>query len=559
MEDAPYDYKILTRPRETQANSISTHSAGQETKLSEIHKTFEAELQAYEDLKIREETSEDWIFDANSGYFYSRSAQTYALWDSQNQEWMYFDSNSAYDPEQSKTDESMSIPNKEHGSEEATDGTREEGQLSDSETCGVTSLPAIDNITNEPDQKYKNISDVDSVSHHVGQLEEQNTRIFSPPQGYVKTSEAQYFFHPESNIWFDVYSGIYSAYDESTQTYTPVDPSSIVYTSPVSNEDSAIDQGEPGSDATLRLVVMESGILKSGHLVLVDANGISMGRDRWDDRRLRLAEMPTSKHHCQIYCSSSAATDAKSDDDDMSAVTTLDTFFIVDNGSQNGTFVNSKRLSESKMSSKPHQLCHLDELVVGSTKFQVHLHKQWTCDVCTVTEGKMIDISQKFDGNASHNKIKQKGSEGDIGFDGINNNNNATQKELLEFQRREELNRLKRKYMGQPNVKHKHTKYVDRAAIRREIHPDNSPIRKDWEDVSGTNSEIEINVQTKIGSENRGNKLLQKMGWKEGQGLGCNGTGILDPVQLVNNEGTRGLGASTVKNSSETLQEATRR
>ncbi|CAG8788247.1 28836_t:CDS:2, partial [Racocetra persica] len=459
--DAPYDYKILTRPRETQANSISTHSAGQETKLSEIHKTFEAELQAYEDLKIREETSEDWIFDANSGYFYSRSAQTYALWDSQNQEWMYFDSNSAHDPEQSKTDESMSIPNKEHGSEEATD--------------------------------------------------EQNTRIFSPPQGYVKTSEAQYFFHPESNIWFDVYSGIYSAYDESTQTYTPVDPSSIVYTSPISNEDSAIDQGEPGSDATLRLVVMESGILKSGHLVLVDANGISMGRDRWDDRRLRLAEMPTSKHHCQIYCSSSATADAKSDDDDMSAVTTLDTFFIVDNGSQNGTFVNSKRLSESKMSSKPHQLCHLDELVVGSTKFQVHLHKQWTCDVCTVTEGKMIDISQKFDGNASHNKIKQKGSEGDIGFDGINNNNNATQKELLEFQRREELNRLKRKYMGQPNVKHKHTKYVDRAAIRREIHPDNSPIRKDWEDVSGTNSEIEINVQTKIGSENRGNKLLQKM------------------------------------------------
>ncbi|CAG8457946.1 5346_t:CDS:2 [Dentiscutata heterogama] len=561
MEDAPYDYKILTRPREAQANSISTHSAGQETKLSGINKTFEAELQAYEDLKIREETSEDWVFDENSGYYYSRSAQTYALWDSHNQEWMYFDSNSACDPEKSRTNESTSISNKEHGSEDATDGAREEGQLSDSETCGVTSLPAIDNIINEPDQKYKNISDVDSVSHHVGKSEEQNTRIFSPPQGYVKTSEAQYFFHPESNIWFDVYSGVYSAYDESTQTYTPVDPSSIVYTSPVSNEDSAIDQGEPGSDATLRLVVMESGILKSGHLVLVDANGISMGRDRWDDRRLRLAEMPTSKHHCQIYCSSSTAADAKSDDDDPSSVTTLDTFFIVDIGSQNGTFVNSKRLSESKMSSKPHQLCHLDELVVGSTKFQVHLHKQWTCDVCTVTEGKMIDISQKLDGNANHNKIKHKGSEGDIGFDGTSNNINATQKELLEFQRREELNRLKRKYMGQPSVKPKHTKYVDRAAIRREIHPDNSPIRKDWEDISRINSEIEVNVQTKIGSENRGNKLLQKMGWKEGQGLGCNGTGILDPVQLVTNEGTKGLGASanTVKNPSETLQEATRR
>ncbi|RHZ44118.1 hypothetical protein Glove_757g18 [Diversispora epigaea] len=393
------------------------------------------------------------------------------------------------------------------------------------------------------------------------EIEEQNSQIFTPPTGYIPTSEIQYYFNPESNIWFDTHSGVYSIYDESTQTYTPIELPSTIYTSPsASIELTAIDHGEPGSDATLRLVVLESEILQSGHLVLVDANGISMGRDRWDDRRLRLAEMPTSKHHCQIFCSSSNVSDNNAgEDDDLSTHTNLDTFFIVDNGSQNGTFVNSKRLSESKVSSKPYQLNHMDELIVGSTKFQVHLHKKWTCDECTVTEGKMIDISQKFDGNVNYSKTKQRNIEGDTGV--INSNNNATQKELLEFQRREELNRLKRKYMGPSNANHK-KKYVDRAAIRRGIYPDNSPIRKDWEDDSTIPQEKDISVQTKIGSDNKGNKLLQKMGWKEGQGLGRDGTGILDPVQLVTNNGTAGLGAGlgkNTKNVSETLQEATRR
>ncbi|CAI2195891.1 6759_t:CDS:2 [Funneliformis geosporum] len=284
-----------------------------------------------------------------------------------------------------------------------------------------------------------------------------------------------------------------------------------------------------------------------------------MGRDRWDDRRLRLAEMPTSKHHCQIFCSNN------NEEGGGSPISnSVDTFFIVDIGSQNGTFVNSQRLSESKMSSKPYQLNHMDEVVVGSTKFQVHLHKQWTCDICTVTEGKMIDISQKNDGISNNmNKSKQKISEGDMITNiGSNINNNTTQKELLEFQRREELNRLKRKYMGPSNINQKHKKYVDRAALRREIHPDNGPVKKDWEDISQVSAEETKNLQTKIGSDNKGNKLLQKMGWKEGQGLGRHGTGILDPVQLITNEGRVGLGAGGKKSqnsTTETLQEATRR
>ncbi|CAB4415293.1 unnamed protein product [Rhizophagus irregularis] len=551
MEDAPYDYKILTRPRANPTNANCSNANEQDSKVVENRSIFDDALQAYEELKNREENvSEDWEYNEESGYYYSESTKMYALWDTHIQDWIYFDKferdrRKNYKIDVTKIDHKHEdSSNSDKDTEDSIDSAREEGQISDSEAYETASL-SYENSTNGQDI-HKN-------------SKEKHMCTYSVPAGYIVTSEERYYFNPENNVWFDVYSGVYSVYDEGTQTYTPVDPNSIIYT--LTPDESALDQGEPGSDATLRLVVIESGILKSGHLVLVDANGISMGRDRWDDRRLRLAEMPTSKHHCQIFFSSTSIIDNNNEEEESS---TPDAFFIIDIGSQNGTFVNSQRLSESKMSSKPHQLNHMDEVTVGSTKFQVHLHKQWTCDVCTVTEGKMIDISNNSDVVSNNiNKVKRKNNDGDLIMNiGVNMNNNTTQRELLEVQRREELNRLKRKYMGPSNTNQKHTKYVDRAALRREIHPDNAPIKKDWEDTS-QNSTIEVkNFQTKIGSDNKGNKLLQKMGWKEGQGLGRNGTGMLNPIQFVTNEGRIGLGAGGKKNQNntmETLQEATRR
>lgn len=35
-----------------------------------------------------------------------------------------------------------------------------------------------------------------------------------------------------------------------------------------------------------------------------------------------------------------------------------------------------------------------------------------------------------------------------------------------------------------------------------------------------------------IQEDNIGNKLLQKMGWNAGQGLGRKGQGIVDPIQV---------------------------
>ncbi|CAJ0650157.1 1343_t:CDS:2 [Entrophospora sp. SA101] len=334
-------------------------------------------------------------------------------------------------------------------------GGGEEEEENKQESPFEKELKAYHNLKKLEDKPIKSINDNGTHNYNSSydeqrqlkdELNNNNAKVYSPLKGYIATSEEQYFYHPERQLWFDTYSGIYSYYDKSTQTYTPINDTTAathniqfinnnnVNTTAAVFEDLAIEQGEPGSDATLRLVVIESGILKSGDLVLVDANGISIGRDKCYDRRLRLAEMPTSKHH-------------------------------FDSGSQNGTFVNSKRLSESRMSSKPCQLSHMDELEIGRQ----------------------------------------------------NDSFNVTQKELLEIQRRLELNRLKRKYIGSNNNQ-KSAKYVD---------------------------------QTKIGPENKGSKLLQKMGWQEGQSLGCNGNGIIEPLNLVINKGRTGLGADVPKKAND--------
>lgn len=39
-------------------------------------------------------------------------------------------------------------------------------------------------------------------------------------------------------------------------------------------------------------------------------------------------------------------------------------------------------------------------------------------------------------------------------------------------------------------------------------------------------------LQSEISNSNKGHKMLEKMGWKKGEGLGKDGSGMKDPVGL---------------------------
>lgn len=323
----------------------------------------------------------------------------------------------------------------------------------------------------------------------------------------------RYLYNPESGLWYDQETGTYSYYDENLGGYVPW-------------------EAAPLSDASMRLVVLESDVLEAQKLVIVDSDGLSVGRDWGTDKRLRLPEMLTSKFHANLYLQPLPMDNLEFINSERLSDSLSYIFCVVDCGSQHGTFVNGIRLSESKVASQPFILSHLDVLRIGSTSLQVHLHSSGlVCDACSTTEHNVIDLAPA--------PVDQRPQP--ITLRGSNN------REALEAARKQELKRLKRQFAGSTVD---NSNYTDRAALRRQMQPDSPP-------PAAAPSDNYV-------PQNHGARLLQKHGWERGQGLGVHGQGIVEPVALQVSENRTGLGYGQSYHSSappqqETLQQATRR
>lgn len=78
--------------------------------------------------------------------------------------------------------------------------------------------------------------------------------------------------------------------------------------------------------------------------------------------------------------------------------------------------------------------------------------------------------------------------------------------------------------------------YNDRAAHRRKVKGSSNEHAK-----TQTSS-----VNEQISSENKGFKMLSKLGWSEGRSLGKNDQGLKEPIRMATNVGTSGLGSRTL-------------
>lgn len=373
-----------------------------------------------------------------------------------------------------------------------------------------TSPPTTDSLYSQPD-----------VYHQVAP-----TSYQPKLPNFVATADPQYLYNYQSNLYYDIFSDTYSRLDEATMSYQIVDANAAAEASVY------YATNEPSSDEALRLVVIESQLLPVNNIILVDANGITMGRDRSWDRRLRLPEMAVSKYHCHIF-SNTADIFQDTDIDEAADQELASNFSIIDVGSQNGTFVNGERLSLTRSASPPYPLRHLDVISVGTTKFQVHEHTgSWPCEQCKSHNGNVIDIN-------TTTQPKQL-------IEDTDTNKHLTKNER-ELARREELKRMKQKYTdSKPNTKPNN--YVDRAEARRKQQVDNTPVNRSNDMEAGSYTPPHSSrTNERIGEENIGNRLLQKMGWKEGQGLGSSGSGIIDPIQAQFREGRAGLGSVQVE------------
>lgn len=91
--------------------------------------------------------------------------------------------------------------------------------------------------------------------------------------------------------------------------------------------------------------------------------------------------------------------------------------------------------------------------------------------------------------------------------------------------------------------------YRDRASERRTLHGcfGIGPGQKDsMEEVEPSSLDTAAAaaqaLNMSFGSESYGRRIIEKMGWKDGNSLGRSNNGILEPVQAIGNKGQAGLG-----------------
>ncbi|XP_076995490.1 angiogenic factor with G patch and FHA domains 1 [Tamandua tetradactyla] len=252
----------------------------------------------------------------------------------------------------------------------------------------------------------------------------------------------------------------------------------------------------------IRVIVIRSPVLQTGSLFIITAvSPATIGREKDMEHTLRIPEVGVSKFHAEIFF-----------DHD------LQSYVLVDQGSQNGTIVNGKQILQPKTKCDPYVLEHGDEVKIGETVLSFHIHPgSETCDGCEPGQVR------------AHLRLDKK----DESFVGP-----ALSKEEKELERRKELKKIRVKY-GLQNTDYedekalKNPKYKDRAGKRREQIGSEGTFQRD---------DAPASVHSEITDSNRGRKMLEKMGWRKGEGLGKDGGGMKTPIQLQLRRTHAGLG-----------------
>ncbi|XP_055838662.1 angiogenic factor with G patch and FHA domains 1 isoform X3 [Episyrphus balteatus] len=335
-----------------------------------------------------------------------------------------------------------------------------------------------------------------------------NGFVYEPTSGLYYDQRTGYYYNAEYGLYYDGSNGCYYKYDQENNKFEfhsqvevqQSEEAEKVYDNYVISKlldnfsNLKIDQMRSlASDIarkyppSLRIIVQETNLdkLQEGALNLITFKGGTLGRE--GDHDVIIPDLNVSKFHLKFTY------DEK-----------REVYTCIDLGSRNGTLLNGKRMSSSKQESDPMDLVHGSVVQLSQTKLLCHVHPgNSTCGQCE--PGLLMESKEEAS-------------------------------KIVTLSHKQQLKKLQQKY-GLENEKfvenRKAAGYNDRAATRR-VKVGSSNDKEKTEMAS---------VDTEISSENKGFKMLSKLGWNKGTALGkADSGGLLEPISVNSNEGHKGLG-----------------
>ncbi|XP_011067127.1 PREDICTED: angiogenic factor with G patch and FHA domains 1 isoform X3 [Acromyrmex echinatior] len=380
--------------------------------------------------------------------------------------------------------------------------------------CGTQTNPLDFNKSLSQDwdvsHNVKSSNIVDQVKEVAESALLQTGFVYEQTSGMYYDYNTGYYYDTKQGLYYDGNTGIYYYYDETSNTYQF---HSQVYTGKTTfqrKEEIGITHKDDVKKRKLKSEEENSGdkVLEEGECSGSESDGISdeiipdvstnsesddeeqggtLGRE--GDHSVLIPDINISKYHARFVY------------DEIKKQ-----YQVIDSGSRNGTFINGKRLSVAKQESEPHEIIHGSIIKIGGTKLLCHIHNgNETCGYC---EPGLVQQ------NINLNEIK------------------ASKTKLY----KEELRRLKHKFgIDKDNMSSSQlaTGYQDRAQARRQHVGSSDPHAKTQQS----------SIHTSITKDNKGFKLLSKMGWSEGRSLGKDGDGRTEPLLITCNHNKVGLGS----------------
>lgn len=251
--------------------------------------------------------------------------------------------------------------------------------------------------------------------------------------------------------------------------------------------------------------MIESDKMDIGKLFVVTFKGGTLGRE--GDHDVIIPDVNVSKNHLKLFYNHKKG------------------IYQFTDRSRNGTLLDGVQVSLlSQEESDASDLVHGSILELAKTKLLCHVHEGLTtCSECepynyvrkTVEEPKASDEPQPS--NLSHKE------------------------QLKLLQKRYGL--ATEKYLDNPSGS-KNKNYEDRAEKRRvKVGSSHGSVKTE-----------QASVNTSISSDNKGFKLLSKMGWSEGKSIGKSQEGIKEPIQVNAQQGTTGLGSESMPTPNTSFQ-----